>query len=440
MRAHFEYGLALFDLKRYSQAAEEFSAVLADDPEFVWAHINLAAARFNQGDLTSANVAITEAIAIDPEAAHGYCIISHIRQAENDFRSARKAILEAIRLEPTADYFLRLAELYDWQGNRNQVLDATASALALEPNHVPCILLRGRKLAELSRLDEANELFASALRENPEFAEAHHALGRMQLSTGNADSAMRLLQEARRLDPLNVNDRLALAEAYGLNLPVFRTLNRYVIRWHHWQFFRKWAVAVAITFVLCIATEFIDTEMVYRGNPTLFEGIWWLFCVLMTNYLVLPYTLAKVARSTALMVARREIGFGWLAWIFQPANLVWICLLHGVATLMATAFAFTPEVFAILAALSTCYPLILGIVQSRVTVLFGVIRTSSLFAILRLLLLIPLTFLGTLAVLIVAFEDGVLGYLVLSFFFLITFFSEKLSGRAQNYSISKIHQ
>lgn len=418
MHAHFERGLALFDLGRHSAAAKEFSLALAENPEFVWAHINLAAALFNCGDVFRAEKSVAKAISLAPEVAHSYYLLSYVQQTVGNFRSAKQAILEAIRLEPTAKYFFRLAQIYDWREERNHVLDATASALKLDPCHVPSILLRGEKLVELGRHQEANELFALALRENPDYAEAHHAMGKLQLTAGDANAALQLLREARRLNPLQVNDKMAIAEAYGLNLPAFRTLNRYVVRWHLWPFFWKWIVAVVVTFLVCLAIGFTDLESHRRTGQDILESRWWIFCVLLANYLILPYTLARLARAAAMIVAKRDLDTSWLGLVFQPINLLWILFLHGFATLSAVGFAGVPELIAMIFAISTCYSFLSTTIQNSVTSLSGCL-------LLPLFILLLLT--AVLGVSLVVYGGGLVGYVVLAGYFTTTYFCEKFA-------------
>lgn len=426
MGMHFDRGQRLFDLGRYREAIEEYLLEVAEQPDFAAAHANIAAAQFNLGDIPAAHTSLDTALSIDPELAHAYHVLSYVQQSQGNFFAARDAVLESLRLEKSADNYYRLAQIHSWNEDRNRTLEATAAALQVDPEHVPSILLRGKKLIELGEQSQAQELFASALSLSPEVAEAHHALGKLRLSHGDADQAMSLLTEARRLDPLRVNDRGAIAEAYGLNLPLFRFINRYAVRWHLWPFRRKWQVAFALTLVFCLATKAISTPTSRTIDLQLTSVLWGLFCVLITNYLVLPYTLPHLAKGVAMIRSKRQLDVSWLRVGLELFSWLKALLLISFATLLGICFAVTPELMAMMFAISTCFPLVATSVRAK-----G--KRSWLGRLLCLPLCFVLSMVVVLGISILAYAEPshpetALAWPLILGFFAITFFSEKIAN------------
>lgn len=426
MGMHFDRGQRLFDLGRYREAIEEYLLEVAEQPDFAAAHANIAAAQYNLGDIPAAQASLDAALSIDPELAHAYHVLSYVHQSQGNFFAARDAVLESLRLEKSADNYFRLAQIHTWNEDRDRTLEATASALQVDPEHVPSILLRGKKLIELGQHEQARELFTSALSLSPEVAEAHHALGKLRLSHGEADEAMSLLTEARRLDPLRVNDRRAIAEAYGLNLPLFRFVNRYAVRWHLWPFLRKWQFALVLTVVFCTASLVVSTHGARRLEINPVTIGWWLFCVLLTNYLVLPYTLPHLARGAAMLRAKRQLDVGWFRVGFELISWVKALLLIGLATFLGTGFSGVPELFAMIFAVSTCFPLVAASVRAK-----G--KRSWLGTLICLPLCFVLSFFAVVGISLLAYADpsqpeSTLAWPFILGFFAITFFSDKIAS------------
>ena len=438
MGIHFQRGQVLFSQHRYQEAAKEYLSELEEDPEDVNALVNLGASLFNYGDLIESEKAIRRAITLNPEFSHSYYILSYIKNGRNNIHAAKKAILEAIRLMPSAEYYCWLAEIHLALQRRDRALDATASALELDPYHVPSILLRGRQLMELGRLEQANELFATALQDNPNAAEAQHAMGKLKLAVGDADRALNLLTEARRLDPLNVNDKLAIAEAYGLNLPVFRTLNRFAVRWHLWPFLWKWLASVVLTILYCAAIGLNDLEtrrqsLVIGAKDLGVDGrgmnlVVLIFTLLLFVYIIFPYSLIRLARSIALITASKKLGGGWSLLLRQPIDWLWIFWLNGMAIISAIALADFPEAITMIVASSASGPLLLGVARHGM---------ESISGCLLLPLLVFMAFVVVLAVIYIAYVGGPKGYIALIFYFAIAFFSEKIANRAGSIRLVK---
>ena len=150
--ARLRYGLAtaLKEEGRFAEAAREYRAALAINPDYFAAHLNLGAVLMMQ--------AIPVRLGVDdsqrppwPQADEA---IAHLRAA--------------VKLDPDsagAHYNLGIAFVYQGQ------------------------------------LDEAAREYGEAIRSNPNYAEAHNNLGQLLTAQGHLDDAIQHLREAERLMP-----------------------------------------------------------------------------------------------------------------------------------------------------------------------------------------------------------------------------------------------
>lgn len=150
--ARLRYGLAsaLKEQGRFAEAAREYRAALAIDPDYVAAHLNLGAVLIMQGIPVRLGVDASQR----PPWLQADEAIAHLRAA--------------VRLDPDsagAHYNLGIAFVYQGQ------------------------------------LAEAAREYGEAIRSNPDYADAHNNLGQVLTAQGQFDEAIQHLRQAERLMP-----------------------------------------------------------------------------------------------------------------------------------------------------------------------------------------------------------------------------------------------
>jgi len=150
--ARLRYGLAsaLKEQGRFAEAAREYRAALAIDPDYVAAHLNLGAVLIMQGIPVRLGVDASQR----PPWLQADEAIAHLRAA--------------VRLDPDsagAHYNLGIAFVYQGQ------------------------------------LAEAAREYGEAIRSNPDYADAHNNLGQVLTAQGQFDEAIQHLRQAARLMP-----------------------------------------------------------------------------------------------------------------------------------------------------------------------------------------------------------------------------------------------
>ena len=157
-----------------------YKAIIAD-PQFVRAHVALAATLVMKGEFPRAEQAAHQALEIQPDSADAHRIIGVLLLHTNKFAEAEQQLHEAHRLNPdNSRALIRLAELSFLQRKWDEAIDFTEKARTLEP------------------ID----------------ASTHALLGFLYTFKGDRNKAMVELKEAQRLDPEGLEVVQKVAQAY----------------------------------------------------------------------------------------------------------------------------------------------------------------------------------------------------------------------------------
>jgi tetratricopeptide (TPR) repeat protein len=103
------------------------------------------------------------------------------------------------------------------QSNLSEHEAAVASlrnAVRLRPDYPPARLLLAKALLDAGQADESRKIYEAIVREQPQTAEAHYGLGRIDMAGGRATAAVEHLVKACELSPGFGAAHFALARAY----------------------------------------------------------------------------------------------------------------------------------------------------------------------------------------------------------------------------------
>ncbi len=182
-------GVGYFELGRYGEAVDAYTAAIADAPQMVAAYVNRARAyeRLRRPDEAAADY--TQAVGLDPDAADAYLgrgvlMLRHgqPQRAVDDFRAA-------IRAEPdwVAPRF-NLGVAYLNTGAHADAAKEFAEVLRHDQYDAAAWMNRGRALAALGDPD-AEAHFDAAIRVDPESAGAWFARGQFHDERGAREAA-----------------------------------------------------------------------------------------------------------------------------------------------------------------------------------------------------------------------------------------------------------
>src|SRR4029453_6767097 len=165
-----------------------------------------------------------EAIALDPNnaAIHTELADLYLAMKEND--SARKAVAEALRLNPNyPQAHHRNAVLLRLAGDYERSISEARAALSLNPDDDTTVYSHvtiARSLVKLRKFTEADEEFRKAVsvfdenvKQKPNEASAHAALGDLLFQLQDYDRAENAYRRALQLDPKDSSIALTLTYA-----------------------------------------------------------------------------------------------------------------------------------------------------------------------------------------------------------------------------------
>jgi tetratricopeptide (TPR) repeat protein len=348
MGKHFERGMMLFQLRRWREAIGEFTEEIVENPQSPDAFAARAAAYTNLKQSQRAESDAKHAVSLEPEFAYAFYVLSVGNAQRKRRRAAKRYILDAIRLESDPNYLRQLAALFFDEQKYTDCLKTTQQALEIDPLHEPSLVLQAQVLARLNRFKEAEILLRSALALHAENPEAHQHLGAVILQSGKTRQALDHLLEARRIDPIDHNDRLSLAGAYGR---LFWPLNKLdaLLAWkRELTICQRWLFAVSVSTALIIMYLFVPPDPIHFSFV-----LPCIFVIAIANWLALHVTLEWLAVFAAVIRLRKQLDIRWRHVVASSANVFGAIVAHIGASLLALIVSFLP--WFVFFALSACH-------------------------------------------------------------------------------------
>ncbi len=219
---HILLGLALTKQQRYDEAAACYLAALKRNPESARTHNNLARLYHTQGQLDAAIEHYFAALEADPHLAQAHNNLGILLLQKGRLAEGSAQLREALRLNPEnleSQYNLALALNQQAQWSEAAALFAkTVGRTATDPNaHYQFALALGH----LAKTREAMGHYASALLQQPDFADALNGLAWILATDANArlrngTEAVRMAERACELTGRKDPEKLrTLAAAYA---------------------------------------------------------------------------------------------------------------------------------------------------------------------------------------------------------------------------------
>lgn len=213
--ATYNEGLKAFNAQDYDLAIELLTDVVRDLPNNVAPHQYLGLAYYRRGDLDDAMDTLEVARDLSPDS---FELLDHyvsICKESGDSERALEALQDFVERQPSeVEARLEIARIARASGNTELAMaqsEYLANADDLDPEFV---YEYGVTLKEAGQTEEAKAVLNNAIELNPDSAVAHHALGVIELSSGNPSRALPSLEAAVARDGQNGDFRFSLAQAY----------------------------------------------------------------------------------------------------------------------------------------------------------------------------------------------------------------------------------
>lgn len=185
------------------------------------------------GQFQKAVAAVDQALRENPEVAEAQYVRGTSLYHLKEWTGAKKHLEFAVLLdEGHMDAWMALAQLHLGRRSPQKALGVMDRALALQrqrgsPDRAEAHLLRARILTALDRPVEAAAACRVAITHDRDSMAARYELGRLLVESGETEEAIRHLTTARELNPLDINTRLLLGDAWRARRDFARAMAEY---------------------------------------------------------------------------------------------------------------------------------------------------------------------------------------------------------------------
>jgi tetratricopeptide (TPR) repeat protein len=193
-----ELGDALYQLQRYTPAAEAYERGLRLDDRSARVDYKLALARFRGGNVDAALTALNQAVRLDDHHADAYYLLGVCLREKHRTPDALRALEKAVALAPgLIQAREELADLYGAANRRGEELEQLQVLAGLDRDHVERQVAIGLAHARAGHSDLAVLTLGSALERSPDEPLIYRALGQVWLETAQARADRVALSKAR---------------------------------------------------------------------------------------------------------------------------------------------------------------------------------------------------------------------------------------------------
>ncbi|MFB6891346.1 tetratricopeptide repeat protein [Kitasatospora sp. NPDC056327] len=187
-------------LGHHAEAVEDYSAVIACDPNYAEYHFDRGMLWRDLGDPHRALADYDRAVRLSPPFPEAYFNRADVLAELGDTDAAVADFGYVLELDPEfEDARLNRASLLFEAGEYDDARADVRTGLTRSPHNTRLLCLRGQLLVAEGDLPAAAEAYAAALAEDPECAQAWALLGELRYQEGDLDGAGRSLARAVEL-------------------------------------------------------------------------------------------------------------------------------------------------------------------------------------------------------------------------------------------------
>jgi tetratricopeptide (TPR) repeat protein len=194
------------------QALQLIDRILELEPRFPDLLVQRSRILVVLGRYGEAQAAILESLRMDPYHLPSYTALVEVLRKTRDFETGRATLSAALARNPYSSYIrLTYADLLFFHGDRNEAVDECRTVLARDPENADAL----RRLVSLysgeSRTEEAFALMSEARRTQPLNFENNVALARIYKERGDDENVAACLRAATLCGPADAEIHLFLA-------------------------------------------------------------------------------------------------------------------------------------------------------------------------------------------------------------------------------------
>jgi len=195
-------GCALMLGGNYDAALAKFSSALVARSDYALAHLHMSQAYDHLGQQEQARHHLGQAVALDPE-----CLSPQKEALDKLLKAARYELVESQTIKLLAatprdvDLKVALARSYKEQQRLDEAMEIAAGVIAEQPGHAAARLVAGQVYMAMGRFVEADEMFREAAEVESSEPQLYYFWGKTLSLLGLQELALEKYEKASELDP-----------------------------------------------------------------------------------------------------------------------------------------------------------------------------------------------------------------------------------------------
>jgi tetratricopeptide (TPR) repeat protein len=228
-RAYNNYGVALVEKERFSEAIVHFKKALELETDYPEACNNLAIAYHGLGNLETAIMWLQKAILLQPYFAENYNNLASFLIKKQDYKQAEEALRTALKLRPRyGKAYFNLGRIYLEFNNPQEAYGYfKAACLQADFDNELGFCTYGSVCLMIGKFDEAISAYKKAISTDVQSFNAHAGLAQAYVMNKEYSKARELYELLVRQQPHNLKIVMNLAEVLFLSGEYQKALQKY---------------------------------------------------------------------------------------------------------------------------------------------------------------------------------------------------------------------
>ena len=209
---------------RTGLAMDSYAAAIKANPQEISNYLNLAKLQIYGGEYEAARVNAENALLLENTRSNAYVLLAWAKSFLGEYLEAEADIRSALDLDPNNAFahaiqaYILASRVANDLGEINtldQAIDASQTAMALDPQLLETHWARGYVLEITANYEEAIEQFQMAIELDDSIADLHMALGRNYFTVEEYDQAVSQFTKAYSLNPTDPEPNWYISRVYS---------------------------------------------------------------------------------------------------------------------------------------------------------------------------------------------------------------------------------
>ena len=215
VEALIKKGRIMARLGRLEEAMRQCDLALAVESANHYVHLLRGEVLLQKGNFDDAILHLWQAADIRPSEPAGYLFLAKAVALSGDVLLSIEELKRGLKNVPQNSALrMELIKYYEWQHEWEYALEEANTGIAQHPQEIAYEIQKGRMLAHLKKLDQAEKVFTSIIKRYPAIADGYLELGRLREATGDYRKAIALFGKVLELKKNNAIALTSLGSIY----------------------------------------------------------------------------------------------------------------------------------------------------------------------------------------------------------------------------------